>query len=256
MINLMPKIAVFSEVDALQSQAVSLAKRLNLPITKDDSTIDYALILSSEGLKLKKMAATKASPLMIDFLSGSMTYRRQHATVRREMLARALGLKQNTPVKIIDATAGLGRDSFILASLGFDVTLLERSPIIQVLLEDALKRAEADPTVSLIASRMHLVQGDAIAWLKQLTPEHRPSLIYLDPMFPERVKSAQVKKEMIIFQDIIGEDPDAEQLLETALACATQRVVIKRPRLAESLGHRKPSFSMAGSSNRFDIYLI
>ncbi|MDR3478891.1 MAG: class I SAM-dependent methyltransferase [Gammaproteobacteria bacterium] len=251
----MPKIAVFSETTDLKQQADALAQHLSLPVAENPDDYDYLLILTDQALALKKNGV-KTLPLVIDFLSGPMTYRRQHASLKRETLARALGLKGHSTDKIVDATAGLGRDSFILASLGFHVQLLERSPIIQVLLEDAINRALPDPQVGPIVSRMHLCKMDSIHWMQQQTIDMRPQIIYLDPMFPERSKSALVKKEMLMFHEVIGDDPDAGELLSVALTCATKRVVVKRSRLSAPLLGRIPSFTMEGSSSRFDIYLI
>jgi 16S rRNA (guanine1516-N2)-methyltransferase len=191
-------------------------------------------------------------PLTVDFLSAKFTYRRHHASVRRETLARALGLKNHTTPTIVDATAGLGRDSFMLAALGFPITLLERCPIIQVLLENGMQRAALDPLVAPIIQRMDFMPGDATTHLQQLAPV---DLIYLDPMFPARRKSALVKKEMQIFHDVVGTDPDADTLLSLALACATKRVVVKRSRSAGYLGEMTPAFSLQGKSSRFDVYI-
>lgn len=193
--------------------------------------------------------------LSIDFLTGNLAYRRKHTSLRREMLARAMGLKNKTTPYIVDATAGLGRDSFILACLGFEVTLLERSPVIYALLADGIERASQEPEIQPIMQRLHLIQADAITWMQALDPLHRPDIIYLDPMFPERSKSALPRKEMQIFQQIVGNDPDADLLLKTALTCSTQRVVVKRPRLATPLADASPAFCLKGSSSRFDVYL-
>lgn len=193
--------------------------------------------------------------IKIDFLSTQLHYRRKHASLRSEMVARALGLKTKSPVTIIDATAGLARDSFILASLGFNVTLLERSSTIFTLLTEAMQRASLDEEVGSIIQRMHLIHTDAITWLTQLPEPRHPDIIYLDPMFPKSKKSALSQQDMRLFHEIVGDDPDAGLLLEAALSCAKQRVVVKRPRLAEPLGGLQPTFSMKGSSNRFDIYL-
>src|SRR5690606_5526316 len=103
--------------------------------------------------------------------------------------------------KILDATAGWGRDSFILASLGFEVTMIERSPIVAVLLKDALKRAANNEA----CKRMHLIQDDAVHYLQPLAEKNRPDVIYLDPMFPARKKSALVKKEMALLQTLLDE---------------------------------------------------
>lgn len=192
----------------------------------------------------------------IDFLSAKLQHRLKTLSLKKEMLARALGLKTNVSKKIIDATAGLGRDSFILAALGFEVTLIERSPIIFPSLEKALKIAKSHEKTAAIIQRMHLIHADSISWLKQLKKNDYPDLIYIDPMFPEKKKSALPKKDMQLFQEIVGEDADAELLLKTALTHAKERVVVKRPRLAEPLGNIEPSFSLTGSSSRFDAYLI
>ncbi|MDR3492516.1 MAG: class I SAM-dependent methyltransferase [Gammaproteobacteria bacterium] len=249
-----PQIGIYATKDRLKAEAERLSACLNLPLAKQKNEYDYQVIVTPEGLGLRK-TGTKILPLTIDFLSGRMTYRRQHASLRNEILARALGLKKKSPVKIVDATAGLGRDSFILAALGFEIEMLERSPIVHVLLEDGLNRAKLDPVAAPIVERMKLHQANAIEWFQQVDPDHRPDIIYIDPMFPERSKSALAKKDMRIFHDIVGADSDAEQLLNRALACAKLRVVIKRPRLSGFLADLEPAFSHTGSSSRFDIYL-
>lgn len=193
---------------------------------------------------------------LIDFLSAKMRYRCKNASLKKETLARALGLKKSSPKTIIDATAGLARDSFIIAALGFEITLLERTPVIFKLLQDAMHRAKQDEKTALIIARMHLYEADSILFLKKLSPADYPDVIYLDPMFPTRKKSALPKEDMRLFHDIVGADADAETLLKIALTCAKERVVVKRPRLAVPLAGFEPSFSMKGSSSRFDIYLI
>ena len=231
-----------------------LAQLLQLPLCASTQDWDYWLFFYEGRLSLQKQGE-KSLPLCVDFSSEQITYRRKQTSLKKESLARALGLKGNTATHIIDATAGLGRDSFILASLGFEITLLERSPIMAALLADGLQRALQDPEVAPIAQRMRLIPLSGIEFLPEINPKERPSHIYVDPMFPERSKSALVKKEMRLLHDLIGQDPDADALLEAALACATERVVVKRPRLAEPLGTMKPSFQMQGSSSRFDVYL-
>jgi 16S rRNA (guanine1516-N2)-methyltransferase len=195
------------------------------------------------------------SAITIDFLSKKMAYRRKRATLKNERLAKALGLKKKTnPPRLIDATAGLGQDSFILACLGFEVTLLERSPKVYALLKKALTSTSKDPALAPIIKRLHLIHADAIQYLAA----HKMSydIIYLDPMFPVRKKSALNKQPMRTLLEIVGDDSDSNQLLQAALACATQRVVVKRPLLAKPLTDLKPSYSLTGTSNRFDIYLI
>lgn len=241
-------VSVTASEPDLEPEARQLAEKLGLPFSVQAA---FLLILTPNYLGLQKKGSA-AHPLFVDFLSSELTRRRKQATVRKELLARALGLKSNLQPKIIDATTGLARDSFILASLGFEVTMLERSPIICALLEDGLKRAKLDEKVASIISRLHLVQTDAVQWLKN---NEAVDLIYLDPMFPERRKSALVKKNMQIFQDFLDQEDDSEKLLETALTCATSRVVVKRPRLAAPIAGKLPSYSLSGSSSRFDVYV-
>lgn len=249
-------IAVYPTLPSLEATAAALAQKLSLPLALSrQQAYDYLLILTLEYIGLQKTEGTLL-PLYVDFLRGRMNYRAQHTSIKNEALAKAMGLKGKTHPKIIDATGGLAGDSFTLASLGFEVTLLERSSIIYTLVSDAIHRAQKDLCVASSVSRMHLVHADAIAWLQDLKAQDRPDIIYLDPMFPERKKSALPKQEMLILHDIVGEDEDAEALLRVALACAVKRVVVKRPRLAAVLAvDVAPSFSLSGSSSRFDVYL-
>jgi len=245
----MTTIAVFTAHSALKQAAKRLALQLALPFQAE---ADYLLLLTPDYLSLQK-THEKSLPLYIDFSSKRMNYRRENISMRKETLIRALGLKSRTQPRIIDATAGLGRDSFLLASLGFKVQMIERSPIIHALVSDGIKRAWQNPTTASIVARMELIQSNAIIWLQQAA--EKPEIIYLDPMFPTRKKSALSKLDMRIFHDIVGDDPDADALLKTALACAAERVVVKRPRLAVELAGIKPDYSLSGSSSRFDIYI-
>ncbi len=250
-------IAVFAADYSLSENAKALAERLNLPLAlSDQESFDYLLVLTPDYLALQK-TNDPSSPLYIDFLHGKINYRAKRASIKNETLARAMGLKGKIHPRIIDATGGLAADSFMLASLGFEVTLVERSPIIYVLLEDGMRRAKEDPHTASIVSRIKLVHADALLWLQELAKEDRPDIIYLDPMFPQRKKSALPQKKMLILHDVVGEDADASRLLNTALACAIKRVVVKRPRLAEILALSPvPSFALLGSSSRFDVYLL
>lgn len=204
------------------------------------------------------MQTPDINDLQIDFGSASNTYRRLHGGGRGQPIARAIGIKTyGLPLTILDATAGLGQDAFVLACLGCNVTMIERSPIIAKLLEDALQRGAAVTDIQEIIARMHLIHADAITVLRDLSTYNlqAPDVIYLDPMFPERTKSALVKKEMRALKQIIGDDPDAADLLHAACKVAKRRVVVKRPRNAEFLGGVKPHSSQIGAANRFDLYM-
>ena len=94
------------------------------------------------------------TPFVIDFFDKTLQYRIKQASIKKEAIARAMGLKSHTSPLILDTTAGLGRDSFLLASLGFQVQMLERSPIIHALLKNAIVRAAALPAIQ----KMHLAK--------------------------------------------------------------------------------------------------
>lgn len=141
---------------------------------------------------------------------------------------------------MVDATAGLGQDAFVLASLGCRVTLFERNPVIHALLADGLARAAMNVDCAAIVERMRLLEGSSIEWLAQSEIE-AADVVYLDPMFPHRDKSALVKKEMQVFRTIVGDDEDSGQLLASALEHARYRVVVKRPRKRRRLkGRSRP----------------
>lgn len=245
---------IFTDLSERKSEAKQLAEFLHTDcISNQHDVADYpfVLVLTANHIELHCPPELKFKPFFIDFNTSKLNYRSHQASLRKEMLARAIGFHPKDNPFIVDATAGLGRDSFILASLGFKVTMLEKSSIIYVLLEDALKRAKK---LSISAAeRMQLLSADAVSWLPAQL--EKPDVIYLDPMFPERRKSASVKKEMALLQALLPEQEDPKRLFETAVACAKHRVVVKRPRLAETITERQPNYSLKGTSSRFDIYL-
>lgn len=250
------QIAVSATMPAYVQKAQLLADELALPFIQDALNapgMDYVLLYTPTYLGLYKTQSKQFRPFYIDFTHGGLHYRAKQAGMRSEFIARAMGKKPNQNPVIVDATAGLGRDSFILARLGFQVTMLERSPILHALLQDALTRASLLPETAEVASRLTLVHIDANKWLTENSKNI--NIIYLDPMFPARQKSALVKKDMVMMHDVIGKDEDASELFQLALTCATDRVVVKRPRLAANISEKAPNFSLKGKSSRFDIYL-
>lgn len=188
--------------------------------------------------------------LKIDFASAAHNFRRLHGGGRNQPIARAVGIKKyGLPLSIIDATAGLGSDAFVLASIGCEVTLLERNDTLYNSLQSAIDCAPEG--IADIISRMQIIYGNAIELLKTLQAD----VVYLDPMFPERSKTALVKQEMRELKKLVGEDQDQDSLLLPARQAATKRVVVKRPKGARYLNNEKPHTSMLGKSNRFDIYM-
>ncbi len=217
----------------------------------------YQLVQTPERLELHDTHDPKVGAVYVDFVEGKAQHRRKFGGGKGQDIAKAIGLHKFKHPHVIDATAGLGRESFVLATLGCTVTLLERSPVVHALLADGLRRALAsdDQEAVEIASRMTLYQADACGWLKALSAPALPDVVYLDPMFPERQKSALVQKEMRFFHDVVGSDEDSDALLELACKHAKRRVVVKRPRHAPELDGTKPAFVIEGKAVRYDVYL-
>lgn len=213
----------------------------------------WFLTLQDGALVLRNADLPKQGDILVDFASGAATYRRKFGGGKGEGIAKAVGLGKKPQLRVIDATAGLGRDAFVLASAGAHVTLVERNPAVAALLADGLRRAALDAqTADWLPARMQLVHLSALQALATLPP---PDVVFLDPMFPPREKSALVKKEMRAFHDVVGADDDADALLAPALALAMHRVVVKRPGYADFLAGQKPTMSIEGKNNRFDVYV-
>ena len=195
----------------------------------------------------------KQSVLKCDFLQSAVNHRLRFGGGRGQHLPKAVGMKGGQSPTIIDATAGLGRDAFLLASLGSQVTLIERSDIIHELLAAGMDDArQAGGQHKDIMDRMTLIHGDSIA----LLPHMQADVVLVDPMHPPRQKSALVKAEMRAIRDIVGVDEDQQLLVETALAMATKRVVLKWPAKAAPLaGLRPASHQIIGKSIRYDVFM-
>lgn len=217
---------------------------------------DAVLWLDADGLALQALDKPLPRPVRVDFASESMSWRTRGGG-GGEAVVRACGVRAGQSVRVLDATAGLGRDAWLLAHVGATVTLCERSPVIQALLADGLHRAAAEPACATTVARMHLHEGSSLARLQDMAAwpaAERPETVYLDPMFPHRDKSALVKIDMRVFRSVVGEDNDADALLAAARAVATKRVVVKRPRQAPDLAGVVPHQRMVGQSSRFDLY--
>lgn len=237
-----------SDVDLMP--ATSLAQTLELPLVEAGQAHKYELILvrTAKCLELRDNRYPRMGPVCVDFTEIDV---RPHSPnlSRRQPLARAIGKKTRA---VVDATAGFCQDALLLALMGFHVLAIERSPIVSALALDGLQRFAAQTGIALI-NRLQLVKGDARALLAATVP--RPEAIYLDPMFPpKRKKSAAVKKEMRLLRTLVGDDPDALELLEISRRVALDRVVVKRPDDAPPLAPDL-SMSLTGKLVRYDVYL-
>ncbi|MCT8351751.1 MULTISPECIES: 16S rRNA (guanine(1516)-N(2))-methyltransferase RsmJ [Photorhabdus] len=243
-------ICLICEQGADNSALSQLVERWEL--VHNESAI-MALVLTTQRLELRKRDEPKLGGIYVDFVSGAMAHRRRFGGGRGEAIAKAIGIKKDYLPTVVDATAGLGRDAFVLASLGCHVRMLERHPVVAALLDDGLQRGYQDEEIgSWLQERMTLLHASSITALADITPQ--PDVVYLDPMYPHRQKSALVKKEMRVFQSLVGADEDADSLLSPARALAKRRVVVKRPDYAEPLAGVAASAAITTKNHRFDIY--
>lgn len=243
-----------------EPELTEIAKRWNL--THQDDSL-FALVLTDERLELRKTDEPKLGAIYVDLAGGAVAHRRKFGGGKGQSIAKAAGLNKGATPTVLDATAGLGRDAFVLASLGCHVQMVERNPVVAALLDDGLSRAKQDPEIGgWISERMSLLHAsshDALQQLMQQTDFIQPDVVYLDPMYPHpenKKKSALVKKEMRVFQSLVGADNDADDLLDPALTLATKRVVVKRPDYAPWLNNQKPSMAIETKKNRFDVYVL
>lgn len=228
--------------------------QLNDPLIKNDN---FALVLTNSRLELRKLDEPKLGAIYVDFLSGAVAHRRKYGGGKGQTIAKAVGLHKEKNLTIFDGTAGLGRDAFVFASIGSKVHLFERNPVVAALLEDGLTRAKQDSEIGIwMQEKMHLnPTSDFTEADENLLPQ--PDIIYLDPMYPHKEvkRSALIKKEMRVFQTLVGADLDADALLMPALEMAKKRVVVKRPDYAPFLADMKPTMSLKTKNNRFDVYV-
>lgn len=214
------------------------------------------LYIDDQGLSLGETGKKAPKPIQVDFVGGKAAHRRQYGGGKSQLIAKAVGLKTGVKPRVLDATAGLGGDAFVLAGLGCEMLMMERHPVVAALLQDGLERALSDPDAAEVTSRMTLVPGNSTESMADAIGDtgFSPQVIYLDPMFPAREKSASVKKEMKLFHQLVGFDTDEADLLATALELATHRVVVKRPRKAPAIEGVAPTYVLEGKSSRYDIY--
>ncbi|UCD74153.1 MAG: class I SAM-dependent methyltransferase [Phycisphaerales bacterium] len=260
-------ITVLTEDPAIRAVAQALADRLGLPPAPAPGGVGSSpkrgaeeavgetaggvgLVFTDEGLELRDWADRSIRGVRVDFTRRDFRPGSRSMS-RRQPLVRAVGAKTET---VLDATAGLGRDAALLACLGYCVTAVERSPIIAALLEDGLRRARDQPrTARALGDRLTLACADARDVLESL--EVGPDAVYVDPMFPpKRRASALPKKDVRLLRAVVGDDPDAADLVAVALQHPCRRVIVKRPDYAAPLGPQ-PSLTFAGKLVRYDVYL-
>tara|TARA_R110002049_G_scaffold126494_2_gene282662 strand:- start:1728 stop:2558 length:831 start_codon:yes stop_codon:yes gene_type:complete len=257
--NISQNLCIYAAAASTLDTAAAFAQALQVQFfsyqdTPDPYFLTFPFVFVYEGEKAQIIQTGKSAPgpVTASFLQGKTTHRLKFGGGKGQMIAKAVGLNKGVLPTILDATAGLAQDAFVLASLGCEITLLERSPIIAELIASALREAQGTE-IQDITARMHLNSVDACAWLADQTGKVA-DVIYLDPMYPHSDKSALVKKEMRLFHTLVGETSDDAELLARAIQKARYRVVVKRPRKGETIQGQQPAHQILGKSCRYDIY--
>ena len=231
-------MSVDTVMDEIAGSAAAGETGLTLPEGVELRRVDGRLTLMADGMELAE-----------DF--REMLPRLRSDRLGRELLVKAVRVRGVEGIRVFDATAGLGEDSLLLAAAGFSVTMCEGDPVIAALLADGLRRAADDPELSGIVERMSLVEGDSIEILPSLT--EAPDVVYLDPMFPARTKSAAVKKKFQLLHRLESPCADEASLMGAALAAHPRKIVVKRPIKAPVLAGVRPSHSISGKAVRYDV---
>lgn len=237
-----------------QAQTFALAQQLPLLPDINDSFL-LQLHFHANGIELYDRELDTS--IQVDFISGALAHREKFGGGKGQAIAKAIGLHKFDRPTVIDASAGLARDAFVLATLGCQLTLVEQSPILFCLLKDGIERAlSASDNTHPVNNFCNLVYANTRLYLEHMDIDSRPDVIYFDPMYPERKKSALVKKDMQILHKLIGANEDETELLETALQYAKRRVAVKRPIHAEPLVGIKPTMAITSKKTRYDVYVL
>ena len=237
---------VYAEKEFFQ-KAQTLAEKLGTGFATEKPQCLF-LNVDENGLSL----AEGETSVSVDF--SKLIRRISHSNPFGEMVVKAAKIKDKENPTLIDATAGLGEDSFILAASGFTVTLCEYNPVICALLEDGIERAKNIPPLKEAAQRMTVFEGDSIEYMASLTAA--PDVVLLDPMFPERQKSALIKKKFQLIHRLEKPCDDEDSLLSAAVNLCPHKIVIKRPLKGAFLAGRKPDYSLTGKAIRYDCFVF
>jgi len=251
----MEKVAIIIQHEQEQRRSELLAEQLLLPIieNKDADKYQFLLFYDTDILKLTNNFDQNTGPVWVDFNQGKSAYRQKHQGKGKLPISKACGIKHGERPTIIDATAGLGQDAFVLAGLGCNVLCIEQQPVLATLLADGLVRAnEGDDRIREIASRMKLVNGKA----EEALVSNKAEVVYLDPMYPhqQQNKRAKVNKGMQLFRAFPGTSSDESTLMQAAFRAASDRVVVKRPDWALPLAQHKPTYQISSKTHRYDVY--
>ena len=242
----MSNIVVCKGEGALENQAEEIAQNLGLALVTEPGS-ELTLLVDKDGVTLMGYGLSFRG----DF--ENMLRRVTNGRVQHEMIARLVKTKEENPT-VIDATAGMGEDSILLAACGYKVTMFEQNPVIAELLKDAMRRAKNHPELGPLMERMTLIQGNSIEIMP--TMERENDIIFLDPMFPARQKSGLINKKLQLIQKLEQPCLQEEELLDAAIKAKPKKIIIKRPLKGSNLAGRRPSYSIKGKAIRYDCIVL
>lgn len=242
----MSNIVVCKGEGALENQAEEIAQNLGLPLVTEPGS-ELTLLIDKEGVTLTGYGLSFRG----DF--ENMLRRVTNGRIQHEMIARLVKTKDENP-SAIDATAGMGEDSILLAACGYKVTMFEQNPVIAELLKDAMRRAKEHPVLGPLMERMTLIQGNSIEIMPSMESEN--DIIFLDPMFPARQKSGLINKKLQLIQKLEQPCFQEQELLEAAIMAKPKKIIIKRPLKGANLADRRPSYSIKGKAIRYDCIVL
>ena len=288
-ISLPDKTIKLLYVDHSQLTAVERLQTLiadnQLPITLDVERIEGKIkqrlaALNAEGEQAALLLDNKNKlSLLKDGLSVAPEWDKLQRRVvsagrKSELILKAAKISADS--QVIDATAGFGHDSLILASTGAQVTMLEQQPLMALLLFSEQQRMSAQPNWQKLMARLTIINTDALSYFARLQKNTTDQavavdVVYLDPMFPEDSyqdsktgKGAKVGKQMQALHHLAHPPTLDEEmaLLNKAQAVVADnqegrgRVIVKRPQQAPFLAQQNPDESWHNAAVRFDGYFV
>ena len=252
-----PTIASASSTSDQATDSISVADSVSTAASASATfsvSMDICMFISEAGLSIFDSSLEMRGDFM------KMLPRLKHNNLSGELLVKAARIKNteaknvSVPLMALDATAGMGEDSLLLAASGFDVDMYEYDPVIAALLDDTLKRAADSDELAEAAGRMHLHKEDSIKAMREMVPGSY-DVVLLDPMFPQREKSALIKKKFQLIHQLERPCADEEDMFEAAAALKPRKLIVKRPVKGAFLAGRKPSYSLSGKAVRYDCYI-
>lgn len=244
--NDLNKLTIYIDDGGDRDTALALSQQLGAPIAEKPGD-ELTLVIDGSGLSLVGCGMRYQG----DFTR--MLNRVTKGRLHHEMLVKIAKTKTEHPIAV-DAAAGMGEDSFLLAAAGYEVYLFEQDAVIAALLKDALRRAREDERLCGIVTRMHLTEGNSIELMPQI--EEKPEIVYLDPMFPPRKKSGLIQKKLQLIQKLEQPCADEKELFDAAAALHPKKIIIKRPLNGALLADQKPSYTVKGKAIRYDVVVL